>query len=177
MNKQPEITDKTREKFIDVFCELYATMPIEKITIQKITSLAKYNRCTFYRYFSDVYELLEFIENDLLIYVSQSLKNQKIKSPQQLFELFEKKELAVKALLGEYGSIRFLERIKKELNINGPDIQEFSNTLLAPYLIEFHISTSLSLFHLWLKRGKDLPPEMLFSLIHDLYTDGIKTYM
>ena len=43
----------------------------------------------------------------------------------------------------------------------------------TPYLIEFHISTSLSLFRLWQRRNKDLPPEELFDLIESLYSKGI----
>jgi len=38
MKKQPEITDKTRQAFIEVFCELYSQKPIEKISIQEIAN-------------------------------------------------------------------------------------------------------------------------------------------
>lgn len=177
MNKQPEITDKTREKFIEVFCHLYSQDPIEKITIQKITKLAGYNRSTFYHYFSDIYELLEYVENDLLSYIIDSSEKSKIKTPEYILRLFEDKELYVKALLGKYGSIRFLERIKESFPVN-QDLESItSNSSLTPYLIEFHISTSLSLFHLWLNRDKDLPAEKLFTLIHNLYIDGMKTYL
>lgn len=177
MKKQPEITDKTRQKFIDVFLQLYIDMPIETISIQKITNLAGYNRSTFYHYFSDIYELLEYVENDLLSYFANSLAHNQANTPQYIFRVFEDKELYVKALLGKYGNIRFLERLKKEFPIDENYANGLSDTSLVPYLIEFHVSTSLSLFHLWLNRGKDLSPEKLFSLIHDLYTTGTKTYL
>lgn len=176
MNKQPEITDKTRQRFVDVFCELYAKTPIEKISIQKLTNLAGYNRSTFYHYFSDIYELLEYVEQDLLSYVRKSIESRNTNSPQHIFKLFEDKELSVKALLGEYGNIRFLEKIKSEFNISETYSDKLEDTSLTPYLMEFQISTSLTLFHLWLKRGKDLKPEKLFSLIHELYTKGAKEY-
>ncbi len=177
MNKQPEITDKTRQRFVDVFCELYAKMPIEKISIQKLTKLAGYNRSTFYHYFEDIYELLEYVENDLLTYVRQSLEKRNINTPQHIYELFEAKELEVKALLGKYGNIRFLEKIKEEFNIKEVYTEMISDTSIMPYLLEFHISTSLTLFHLWLNREKDLPSEKLFSLIHDLYSKGVSAYI
>lgn len=66
MNKQPQITEKTRQKFIDVFCELYSQKPVEKISIQEIASRSGYNRSTFYQYFTDIYELLDTVENNLL---------------------------------------------------------------------------------------------------------------
>ena len=52
-------------------------------------------------------------------------------------------------------------------------IETATNITFPTLMNEFHISTSLSLFHLWLNREKDLPPEQLFSLIHTLYTTGI----
>ena len=70
MKKQPEVTEKTRQVFVDVFCDLYCKKPIEKISIQEITNKAGYNRSTFYQYFSDIYELLAFVENDVLDYIS-----------------------------------------------------------------------------------------------------------
>ncbi|MBQ8625170.1 MAG: TetR/AcrR family transcriptional regulator [Agathobacter sp.] len=48
MKKQPEITDATRQAFIDVFCEYYLERPIEKITVKEISEKAGYSRVTFY---------------------------------------------------------------------------------------------------------------------------------
>lgn len=175
--KQPELTEKTKQKFVDVFCQLYSQTPIEKISIQQIANMAGYNRSTFYQYFSDIYAVLEYVENDLLSYMSTVLQNRKsfqdINTPEDIYRLFEDKELYIRAVLGEYGNIRFLEQLKKKFFSNGFENNATGDTALTPYLMEFHISTSLSLFHLWLNREKDLPPEQLFSLIHTLYTTGI----
>lgn len=66
MNKQPEITEATRNTFIEAFCELYKVKPIEKITVKELVSKAGYSRATFYNYFNDAYELLEYVENDFI---------------------------------------------------------------------------------------------------------------
>lgn len=58
MKKQPQITEKTRQKFIEVFCELYSQKPIEKISVQEIANNSGYNRSTFYQYFT----LLDAVE-------------------------------------------------------------------------------------------------------------------
>ena len=44
---------------------------------------------------------------------------------------------------------------------------------ITPYLMEFHLSTVLSLFRLWQRRQKDLPPKELLDLVFRLYTSGI----
>lgn len=77
MKKQPQITEKTKQKFVEVFCELYSQKPIEKISIQEISNKSGYNRSTFYQYFTDIYELLDSVENDLL---NEMKKNWQIKS-------------------------------------------------------------------------------------------------
>lgn len=73
--------------------------------------MAGYNRSTFYQYFSDIYAVLEYVENDLLSYMSTVLQNRKsfqdINTPEDIYRLFEDKELYIRAVLGEYGNIRF----------------------------------------------------------------------
>ncbi|KWX79063.1 DNA-binding transcriptional repressor AcrR [compost metagenome] len=180
MKKQPEITEKTRQNFIDVFCELYSQKPIEKISIQEIANKAGYNRSTFYQYFTDIYELLDFVENDLLSYIKEELANKELSTytVQNALHCLENREYltVLNALLGDHGSIRFLERLKREITLGRLDLNFPQNHSITPYLIEFHISTSLSLFRLWLQRQKDLSPEEFFELVDNLYTKGVTPY-
>jgi AcrR family transcriptional regulator len=176
MNKQPEITERTKQTLATAFCDLYTKKSIDKITIKEITVHAGYNRSTFYQYFTDVYDLLNYIEDDLLTAMKQSWKTDSgaLLSPDlgQLLLLFEDKEHYLRAVFGDYGSIHFLERLKRELPLD--EIRKLfpQEEKLLPYLLEFHIATSLSLFRVWLKNGKDIPADVLFELIHNLYTNG-----
>ena len=179
MKKQPEITDKTRQKFMDVFCELYSQKPIEQITIQEIAKKSGYNRSTFYQYFSDIYELLDYVETDMLNYIKGELKKEEESndSVQDMLHCFEKEShiSALNALFGDYGSSRFLERLKKEIPVDKWALNLPDDSAKTPYLIEFYISTALSLFRLWFRRQMDLPRDELFELVHSLYTGGIST--
>ena len=180
MKKQPEITEKTRQAFIDVFCELYSQKPIEKISVQDIANKAGYNRSTFYQYFADIYELLDSVESDLLSYMKEELTNMKASthSIQNALNCMENsKHISVlKALLGDYGSVHFLERLKREIPFDGLDLNFQEYNFLKPYLIEFYISTSLSLFRLWIRQEKDLSSEEFFKLVDTLYKNGITPY-
>ena len=179
MKKQPEITEKTRQIFIDVFCELYVQKPIEKISIQEIANKSGYNRSTFYQYFTDIYELLDFVETDLLNYIKEELtkEEESEESLQNMLHCFDKEShiSALNALFGDFGSTRFLERLKREIPVTrwALDLPEESET--TPYLIEFYISTAISLFRLWFRRNRDIPRDELFELVHNLYTGGIST--
>ena len=72
--KQPEVTEATRRALIDAFCLIAREKPIEKITIQEITRKAGYNRCTFYQYFKDVYDLLEYVEGVVISHVKDNFQ-------------------------------------------------------------------------------------------------------
>ncbi|MCD7825377.1 MAG: TetR/AcrR family transcriptional regulator [Clostridiaceae bacterium] len=63
MNKQPEITDATRETLINAFFQLAQKNNITQITVREIINLARYSRATFYRYFKDVFALVEYAED------------------------------------------------------------------------------------------------------------------
>lgn len=180
MKKQPEITEKTRQKFIEVFCELYSQKPIEKISVQEIANKSGYNRSTFYQYFTDIYELVDSVENELLNDIKKELANKKLSmhTVQDALHCLDKNEhlLVLNALLGDYGSPRFLKRLKKEIALDQLELNVQQNHSLTPYLIEFYLSTSLSLFRLWIQRQKDLSSEEFSKLVENLYSRGITPY-
>lgn len=180
MYNKAEITDKTvtKQAFIEAFCLLYSQKPIEKITVQEITRKAGYNRSTFYQYFLDINDLLNDVENDLLDFICEEREkagtgNNSFIS--DLVNMYETKALSINALLGDYGNNHFLEQMKAKLKFNIPELDLPDDNILKPYLIEYHLSTTLSLFRLWLRREKDLPAEEFLSLIANLYNDGISS--
>ncbi|MCM2998587.1 MULTISPECIES: TetR/AcrR family transcriptional regulator [Paenibacillus] len=180
MKKQPQITEKTRQTFIEVFCELYSQKPIEKISVQEIAKKSGYNRSTFYQYFTDIYELLDSVENDLLNDMKKELGDQELSMHTFQDTLFclDKREhlLVLNALLGDYGSARFIKRLKKEITLGQLELNVPQNHALTPYFIEFYLTTSLSLFRLWIQRQKDLSSEQFFKLVENLYSSGIAPY-
>ncbi|MEK3833777.1 TetR/AcrR family transcriptional regulator [Paenibacillus sp. FSL M7-0896] len=179
MNKQPEITDKTRQTFINVFCDLYSQKPIEKITIQEIAKRSGYNRSTFYQYFTDIYELLDYVEERVFRSIKEEMASREFSTHtfQDALQCLENAEeiSILKALLGDYGSVRFIERLKREIPFERLIVDLPANEALAPYIIEFYISTLMSMFRLWIRNDKDLSSEELVKLIDTLFTNGIGT--
>jgi len=172
MKKQPEVTDKTKRAFMDAFCELYAQKPIERISVQEIANKAGYNRSSFYQHFCDIYELLDYLESYVL--TSMLPKQQQEKAGIREF-LLPGKEMSfyLNTLFGEHGSNHFIERLKTVIPYKSHKLSLAKDDPLSPYLLEFHLSTVLSLFRLWYQRGQDISQEELFGLIQRLYTKGI----
>ena len=180
MNKQPEITDKTRQAFINVFCDLYSQKPIEKISIQEIANKSGYNRSTFYQYFTDIYALLDYVEERVLKSINEEMASREFSTHtfQDALQCLENaEEISVfKALLGDYGAVHFVERLKREIPFEKLIANFPSNDVLAPYIIEFYISTLISMFRLWIRNGKDLSSEELVQLVDSLFANGITPY-
>lgn len=57
---------KTRNSIINAFIELRAQKPIEKITVKELSDLALISKATFYLHFKDIYDLSEYLENELI---------------------------------------------------------------------------------------------------------------
>ena len=180
MKKQPEMTDKTRQAFIHVFCDLYSQKPIEKISIQEIANKSGYNRSTFYQYFTDIYALLDYVEENVLKSIREEMASRELSthSFQDALQCLENAEeiLILKALLGDYGSVHFVERLKLEIPFERLIVNLPTHDILAPYLMEFYISTLISMFRLWIRNGKDLSSEDLVKLIDSLFANGIAPY-
>ncbi|MDQ0658575.1 TetR/AcrR family transcriptional regulator [Paenibacillus sp. W2I17] len=180
MNKQPEITEKTRQTFINVFCDLYCRKPIEKISIQEIANQSGYNRSTFYQYFSDIYELLDCVEERILKSIKEEMAGREFSTHtiQDALQCLENAEeiSVLKAILGDYGSVHFVERLKREIPFERLIVDFPTDDVLAPYIIEFYISTLISMFRLWIHRDKDLSSEELIKLIDSLFSKGITPY-
>jgi len=179
MNKQPNITEKTKQIFVEAFCMLYSQKPIDKISIQEIAIKAGYNRSTFYQYFLNIDDLLHYVESSFLDNIG--VKRSKIEVNSDSFfnillDLYENNAIIYSALFGAYGSHRFFDQMKEKLSIPGINLK--NGHKLKPYLIEYRFSNSLSLFRLWLKRGakKDLPLKDIIDLVVTLYKNGISSF-
>jgi len=172
MKKQPEVTDQTRQRFMDVFCGLYARMPFEQVTVKQIVALAGCNRSTFYQYFHDTRDVRAAVEDEVIDAIRDNLSafHSDGAHVRAILGLFTAKQPCLDALLGDFGTVGFVERLKQEL----PAQAQFTGPF-TPYLAEFNAATTVALFHLWRHRGKDLPLETILGLIETLHASGLST--
>ncbi len=60
-------TVKTKKAIFQAFSELLKEKELRKITVQEIVDKADISRVTFYKYYLDVYDLYDKVENELLL--------------------------------------------------------------------------------------------------------------
>lgn len=167
MCKHPDIIAATREDFMTAFCLLYAKRPIEQISVKDITALAGYNRSTFYLHFSGAEDLRRVAEDTLLTDWRTACGAGSLPDVRRLAALFSDKEIFWKAVLGDYGSAHFIARLRETMY---PTVLSSSPAAdaLAPYRTELRLAALLALLRVWLRRGRDLPPDALAELARSL---------
>lgn len=181
MKKQPEITDRTRQKFVDAFWALAKKKPISKIAVSELTRLAGYNRSTFYEYFLDTDDLLSYVEDKLIEKVKgvaqESLSDDS--SPTSFFGMvFSAMNEEIYILLGPNGDSSFLPRVRTELVPLAsqclpvhPDSENFD------YLVTFVNSAMFGLLERWHEKNKDISPEEISELMQKLVYGGVRGYI
>lgn len=163
MKKQPEITDQTRRNFVDAFISLNAKKPIERITIKEITAITGNNRSTFYRYFPDVYGILEYIEAEIIEDVGVIIrgKSDGTKVDRTIvdvfIELYSKKEDKLRILLAPGNRYHFFEALKSKLI---PVFSEAFNIreldARMDYTFELFFSGMLSMIGRWIQNQDEI---------------------
>ncbi|MEV2911209.1 TetR/AcrR family transcriptional regulator [Paenibacillus larvae] len=150
MRKKPEITAQTRKKLMDSFWNLYCEKKIEKISVKEITDQAGYYRSTFYEYFTDIYDVLDQLEIELINYLKESVQGSLVTKQNKdvikiLATMYESKGEYLSVLLGENGNPKFNQKLKDSLR---PMIFEAFGLLKSDvhnqFIFEFAISAIIS---------------------------------
>ena len=114
MDRRIKYTKKTIK---DTFISLLSEKDIKKITVSEICKLADINRATFYRYYLDVYDLLdkiqeEFIEELKTPYLEdQSRVNSVGAFSKEILQVFIDNKELVKILFDTNNNIYFLNEV------------------------------------------------------------------
>lgn len=182
MRKQPEITAKTRKKIVDSFWELYRNFRIEKISIGMLMKYAEMNRSTFYEYFTDIYDLLEQAENEILDslqkYIDKNFNsresitfNEFSGSFVRRFPMYDDK---IYILMSSKGDPNFALKLKERIRGNISQILDMSSD--SPefeYILSFIIASLGGILSHWYENGKKESFEKVFNIMHTLMGTGV----
>ena len=175
MKKQPAITEQTKQNLMDAFWSYYARKKIEQITVKQITEKAGYNRGTFYEYFSDVYDVLEQIENALIPKIDELPPLQNPASETGMVQLnlfiklYEKNNRYYAVLLGENGDPAFAGKLKRAVKpmLGAAFFSDGISRVETDYLLEIMLSAMIGILGYWFEQNQNLPAEKLIALVYD----------
>ena len=176
--KKKEATALTRANLVTAFWTLYQEKRIEQISIKEITTIAGYNRSTFYEYFSDIYDILAYLEdmilNEIKEHITTMLPLSNDESIIQSFaDIYDSQGNYLNILLGENGDPYFIYKLKSiisssfssALNISSEDIY-------SDFIYEFAISAIIGTLSYWLQHKNKITSKDLVILIRSMLTNG-----
>jgi len=182
MKKQPELTAQTKHNLTEAFWQLYCEKGIERTTVKDITTKAGYNRSTFYEYFTDVYDVLEQIEDSLLPSLQDipplSLTNVST-TPMPIYafpKMYEKNRKYYVVLFGDNGNPSFQSKIKKymkEMLKKTLSAQGIADSFEIDFTLEFTLSTMIGVMTYWFKLDTIPDGDKLFELMDELIRHGV----
>jgi Transcriptional regulator len=179
----------TRQNLIDAFWQLYCKKTIEKITVKEVCETAGYNRSTFYVYFKDVYDILEYIEQETItvdeffehVYKYMFFEVDKKKALRSILQVYDNNEKYLPVLLGENGDIHFRKNLINKIkpvvlsnffqHLNEKELNQLN------YIIEYQTAGVLNLISKWYSNQKDIPIEDMVDILFSVTTNGVLTEM
>lgn len=169
MAKYVNATQKTKTKLRETFWQLYQEKPIEKISVREIIEKAHFNRSTFYEYYSDIYAVLNEIEDELFsgLFGNNTglLLDYSLSLDELIYEIaqnYKKYQKYLKVLLGKNGDPLFLDKIKERLKsllrplIEATDVLTFKN---PDYFLEYFTNGLIGMLMYWQQNDRQLPVE------------------
>ena len=184
--KEDRRVRKTKKQLRAALTSLLLEKDISRITVRDVAELADVNRGTFYAHYSDVYDLLHQLEDDLLNHLDEvgrrhDARKSDGKSFLYLTDLF--------TLTGEYSDIyytlycrsgdsEFHEKIFNRLKYQY--LYEFLSVCAGQqsekldYCASFIVAGMCTLAKVWIENGMRETPEQLARLGGDFVMHGVE---
>ena len=177
-NKKNAVTDRrirrTRTLLRQGLIHLMETKDIKDISVKELTDLVDINRGTFYLHYTDIYDMLDKIENEIFQEFNDILDRDIIKETQShspnevltdIFVLLDRNRDIGRIMLGPHGDLAFVNRLKNLVEERTRYVMTQAYTAEQPeYLSSFIISGCVGIIETWLNHPNPLPPEELAAL-------------
>lgn len=175
----------TKKIIKDTFIELLSIKDIKKITVSEICKVSDINRATFYRYYLDVYDLLNKIQEDFIEELKSASNNSDkytVSSfSKELLNVFLDNKELVRILFNTNNNLYFLNdilsiayekcKIKWESDLSNLKEEDIE------YASVFIFNGALGVINFWVKNDFDASVEEIANIIEQLSYYGTKKFI
>lgn len=161
----------------DTVLELLKKKDLSKITVTELCEIADINRATFYKYYKDIYELVEKIEEKIYEEIKTAIENvdktETIKPfVKSVINTINNNRDASKVLFGNYGNKEFIRKIIYLSYIKSAtewkhSLKNYSNKEID-FIFYFFAYGSIGIIEKWIIEDFEEPPEKIIDLIYQL---------
>lgn len=182
---------RTKKMIRTALSQLIEEKGFNDISITDITTTADINRGTFYLHYTDKYDLLEKVENEVIQEVScncKTMSNMDIKNIDsistpmpfiiKIFEYLKENAVFMKAILGPKGDPIFQRKLKELLqtclfeNNTAKVFRKESMLVPESYFIAYVLSAHLGVIQQWLESDMEKSPEDMALILSNMFLLG-----
>ena len=179
---------KTRAQLRAGLARLMQQKNIKEITVKELVDEIDINRSTFYLHYTDIYQMLQSIEDELMEDILEAIKEHPLDPGMkgegysfavQLFRILSANKDICAALMGPNGDMAFVEKIEKlvedavlpELFTMFP--QKVND---IKYAYAFCINGCVGMIKCWLTGDSDDTPEHMAYLTHTIISEAPRNF-
>ena len=176
---------KTKAQLREGLARLMQKKSIKEISVKELVDEVDINRSTFYLHYTDIYQMLQKIEEDAMQNITEVMKKYPIDPDnsdsvlQFIVQFFSDRDLCL-ALLGPHGDMAFVEQIenllaKTFLSHLPEKFPENDPYIKYPYA--FILNGCVGLIRTWLSSPETESPDQVALLIYHLIEDTAQGYL
>lgn len=185
---------RTKKMIKNAFSELLEEKGFNDLSITDITTRADINRGTFYLHYTDKFDLLEQIENEVIENLADYIKDTidihilnvttfDIPLPfiVKVFEYLKENAIFMKVILGPKGNPVFQNKFKNFIQVNLFEnvkmLKLIRGTMMVPetYFISYVMSAHLGVVQQWLENDAEKSPEEMALILSKMFLLGPAT--
>lgn len=182
---------RTKRLIRDALSQLIEEKGFNDISIMDITTRADINRGTFYLHYTDKFDLLEKIENEIIqeivcnckTFSSLDIKNTDFTNKPipfiiKIFEYVKENALFMKAILGPKGDPTFQRKLKELIhnclleNSWYMPIKKEDMKVPESYFVAYVLSAHLGVIQQWLENDMEKTPEEMATILSKMFLLG-----
>lgn len=163
------------------FFELRKQKPLQQITVKAICDMADINRGTFYSHYTDIYDLVEKLENEMLLKIQYIVNTEDIivnqlKVYKSIFSNIQENIDDYRIILINPESIRRLDSLLDnvyEHHFLALNKGHGLSVSMIDYTYSFIAQGCIQVIHKWIENGMKESPEEMALLLDKLTTNTI----
>lgn len=183
VNTNDRRVKRTKKLLRDSLFTLLQEKSINEITVTELTEVADINRATFYFYYTDIFDMLDQIQNDAYEIFESVLQGAEdcSNSPEAFAKYVENilifcrtnPAIARFVITREYNNNKVLKRITKLLSKNIPVAKEvYTQDDPRRFILNFALNALTGTVVDWMDDGMIIPPDVMAEFIADMYISG-----
>lgn len=178
---------KTKLQLKQGLARLMQKKSIKEISVKELVDEVDINRSTFYLHYTDIYQMLEKIEEDAMIDICEAMEGCPEDASQRdkikpflahFFSILDSNRDLSLALLGPNGDMAFVERIEHLIANKFLIKNDFPQDLYEiQYAYSFCLNGCIGMIKAWLSKSEHESPDAMAELTYHLIDNTTQEYL